>query len=121
MREFVAGESEDGQRLDKFLKKLLPGAPLSLIYKLGRTNRAKVDGKKRENDYRLAAGETVKIFLSDDEFGEFGRNWEAGGIANESGKSGSVPSNPEKTAKFRLTKDRILFEDGWVLAVNKPA
>ena len=34
MREFTVGESEAGARFDKFLKKLLPGAPLSLIYKL---------------------------------------------------------------------------------------
>ncbi len=74
MREFFAGESESGQRLDKFLKKLLPGAPLSLIYKLSRTNRAKVDGKKRENDFRLEPGQSVKVFLSEEEFAEFGRN-----------------------------------------------
>lgn len=74
MREFFTGESEAGQRLDKFLKKLLPGAPLSLIYKLSRTNRAKVDGKKRGNDFRLEPGQSVKVFLSEEEFSEFGRN-----------------------------------------------
>lgn len=112
MREFVAGASESGQRLDKFLKKLLPGAPLSLIYKLGRTNRAKVDGKKRENDYRLTEGEIVKIFLSDAEFEEYGR--QAPSAKPDPGKVG-------ESKKFRLTPDRVLFEDEHLIAINKPA
>lgn len=129
MREFTIGESESGQRFDKFLKKLLPGAPLSLIYKLGRANRAKIDGKKRENDYRLELGETVKVFLSEEEFGEFGRISTASGM-NSAGdgvlpRSAGVGENSADTApsraKFRLLGDRVLFEDDYVLAINKPA
>ncbi len=111
MREFTIGPDESGSRLDRFLRKLLPGAPLSLIYKLGRTNRAKVDRKKKDDSYRLSEGESVQIFLTDAEFEELGRK-----VAETTvGDLGS-----EGSKKFRLTRDRILFEDGDLLAVNKP-
>ncbi len=127
MREFFIGESESGQRLDKFLKKLLPGAPLSLIYKLSRTNRAKIDGKKRENDFRLDAGQSVKIFLSEEEFAEFGRNPFPTVGNNGDGNMGALRGEGDEDGKkgafekFRLTGERILFEDPFVLVVNKPA
>lgn len=129
MREFIVGESEADARFDKFLKKLLPGAPLSLIYKLSRTNRAKVDGKKRENDYRLELGQTIKLFLSEEEFAEFGRQSAGNAGFSADGESfggrtrqgGAGMKNDAPRTKFTLTKDRILFEDDFVLAVNKPA
>lgn len=108
MREFDIGPNEAGQRLDKFLKKLLPGAPLSLVYKLGRTNRVKVDGKKRDDSYRIEEGESVRVFLSDAEFDEFGR-------------SESAVARPPAAKTFALSSDRILFEDADLLAVSKPA
>jgi 23S rRNA pseudouridine955/2504/2580 synthase len=73
MKLLKIGENDANQRLDKFLKKLLPNATKSLIYKLNRTNKIKIkkdpffkkdDGltlalekekkfKKRDNDYKL--------------------------------------------------------------------
>jgi RluA family pseudouridine synthase len=110
MREFPVSPDEAGNRLDRFLKKLLPGAPLSLVYKLGRTNRVKVDGKRKDDSYRLSEGETVRVFLTDAEFEEFGRK-----------ETARTDENVFREMKFRLTPERILFEDAELLAVAKPA
>ena len=34
MKEFKAGKNEAGQRLDKYLKKILPNASMGFIYKM---------------------------------------------------------------------------------------
>jgi 23S rRNA pseudouridine955/2504/2580 synthase len=43
MQIFKILDNDSNQRLDKFLKKLLPNASLSLIYKLNRKNKIKVN------------------------------------------------------------------------------
>jgi 23S rRNA pseudouridine955/2504/2580 synthase len=53
MKQFVITENDAGQRLDKFLKKLLPNASSSLIYKFNRKNKIKINGKKQDNEYKL--------------------------------------------------------------------
>ncbi len=67
MQIFHIEENDANQRLDKFIKKLLPNAPLGGIYKMLRTGKVKIEGKKRENTYKLQVGEEVKIWLSDEE------------------------------------------------------
>ena len=48
MKRIIAGQNDAGQRLDKFLTKLLKDAPMSAIYKWIRKKRVKVNGKKQE-------------------------------------------------------------------------
>jgi 23S rRNA-/tRNA-specific pseudouridylate synthase len=43
MKIFKIEENDAAQRLDKFLKKLLPNSSLSLIYKINRKNKVKVN------------------------------------------------------------------------------
>jgi len=124
MKLLKIGENDANQRLDKFLKKLLPNATKSLIYKLNRTNKIKIkkdpffkkdDGltlalekekkfKKRDNDYKLKIWDEVKIFLIDEEFKELT-------------KSKKTPSSKNKKTKF--SKKNIIFEDSDLLVINK--
>ena len=53
MKIFKIEENDSGQRLDKFLKKLLVNANLSLIFKLNRKGKVKVNAKKKDNEYKL--------------------------------------------------------------------
>lgn len=53
--------SSDGQRLDNFLLKQLPGVPKSHIYRLLRSGQVRVDGGRVKADRRLSAGEQVRI------------------------------------------------------------
>lgn len=55
------GTNEAGQRLDKFLRKLLKDVPLSAIFKALRKGDIRVNGKKEKEKYSLQEGDTVEI------------------------------------------------------------
>lgn len=105
MREIPVGPQEAGQRLDSFLKKVFPSAPLSFFYK-GLRNRVVTVGKKTADpDYRLAEGDVLRCFLPDDAYAKFTARAQA---ARPSAAAGSAPVC-------------VLFEDAHLLAVDKPA
>ncbi|WP_017211500.1 RluA family pseudouridine synthase [Clostridium beijerinckii] len=55
------GPNEAGQRLDKFLRKLLKDVPLSAIFKALRKKDIRVNGKKQNEKYFLQEGDVVEI------------------------------------------------------------
>lgn len=55
------GTNEAGQRLDKFLRKLLKDVPLSAIFKALRKGDVRVNGKKQKEKYSLVEGDIVEI------------------------------------------------------------
>ncbi|MGN0144820.1 MAG: pseudouridine synthase [Clostridium sp.] len=55
------GSNEAGQRLDKFLRKLLKDVPLSAIFKALRKKDIRVNGKKQNEKYFLEEGDVVEI------------------------------------------------------------
>lgn len=68
MREFVIGKNDVGQRLDRFLTKVAPNLPKSLLYKYLRIKRIKVNGKRGEIATRLLEGDRVSAYISDEFF-----------------------------------------------------
>ena len=48
MKEFTIGGLNAGQRFDKYLTKLLPGASKSFIYKMLRKKNITLNGKKAD-------------------------------------------------------------------------
>lgn len=105
MKEIVINENEAGQRLDKFLGKLLKEAPASFYYKMLRKKNIVLNGKKATGNEKLIAGDSVKLFLSDETFEKFTGRQPAEDMVI------SVPSVPLE----------IVYEDHDVLAINKPA
>ena len=55
MKEIVINENEAGQRLDKFLGKLLKEAPASFYYKMLRKKNIVLNGKKATGNEKLTA------------------------------------------------------------------
>jgi len=55
------GINEAGQRLDKFLRKLLKDVPLSRIFKALRKGDIRVNGKKQKENYTLEVDDLVEI------------------------------------------------------------
>jgi len=106
MKLFTIEENDAYGRLDRFLKKLLPWASASLVYKLNRKNKVKVNGKRQDNEYKLQPGEEVKIFLTDDEFATL---------------CVSPKSTTKETGTGILDKKNIVYEDGDLLVVDKDA
>lgn len=64
MVKIEIGSNESGQRLDRFLKKYFPKAPLSLIYKLIRKD-LKVNGKRAKESTVLECGDELTIYMGE--------------------------------------------------------
>lgn len=97
------GPEDDGQRLDRWLKKCVPELPYGLAQKLIRKGAIRIDGRRGKTDTRLAAGQEIRIPPLEDK--------------------------PEREKKERLFTDKdkdyinslILFDDGDIVVFNKPA
>ena len=87
-------ESGAGQRLDNFLARRLKGVPRSHIYRIVRSGEVRVNGARAEASRKLALDDRVRVppvFLD--------------------------PAPPAAPARSY----EALFEDDWLLAVDKPA
>lgn len=71
MKEFKIGTNEAGQRLDKFLVKVLGGAGKSFLYKMLRKKNITVNNEKRSGAEILSEGDIVRFWLSDETFAKF--------------------------------------------------
>jgi 23S rRNA pseudouridine955/2504/2580 synthase len=91
-----------GQRIDNYLVALLKGVPKSLVYRLLRTGQVRVNGGRIKPDYRLQAGDTVRI-------------------PPVQVRERREPSGPKATELGEQLLESILFEDQDFLILNKPA
>jgi 23S rRNA pseudouridine955/2504/2580 synthase len=66
MKTFQIQQNDSGQRLDRFLKKMLPALSSSLLYKAIRKKQIKVNRKRCTGDQRLQTGDVISLFLPDD-------------------------------------------------------
>jgi 23S rRNA pseudouridine955/2504/2580 synthase len=60
-RRVRAGEGGAGQRLDNFLLRELSGVPRSRVYRLLRRGEVRVNGRRKQADYRLSADDEVRL------------------------------------------------------------
>lgn len=97
MQTIIITNNEAGQRTDKFLRKLLPQTPLGEIYKMLRTKKIKINGKKAEPKYQLQINDIINIY-----------------------KEITV----KKTTKIHQSNNwhnlKIIYEDKEILIVDKP-
>ena len=100
MREYTVTKNDAGQRLDRFAARAVPSMPSSLLQKYFRRKEIKVNGHWAKPDARLAEGDTVRLFIPEEFFGE--QKKDAGAWL------ASVKPNLE-----------ILYEDENILLVNK--
>lgn len=99
MKEIRITQNESGQRVDRFVKKILSRVPLGLIYKYLRKRKIKVNDRRVQPNYRLQIGDKIQfdsqIKLIDydyqKQFPQYGQNFS------------------------------IIFEDERLLLVDKPA
>lgn len=134
MQSVIIGRNQAGQRLDKFLRKYLPGAGTSFIYKMLRKKNITLNGKKAEGKEILEVGDEVQSFFSDETFAKFsggspfvdqqsqhGAGEENSGTDNFHNAEVNSQSNEYLNAFLKLKGIDILYEDKDILAVNKPA
>ena len=54
-------EASEGQRIDNFLTKTLKGVPKSHLYRILRSGEVRVNKKRIDATYKLAAGDLVRV------------------------------------------------------------
>ena len=71
MREITIQETESGQRLDKFLRRYLPGAGSGFLYKMLRKKNILLNEKKAEGKEILQAGDSIRVFFTEETIRHF--------------------------------------------------
>ncbi|MCF2861359.1 23S rRNA pseudouridine(955/2504/2580) synthase RluC [Pseudoalteromonas sp. Cnat2-41] len=95
-------EDYSGQRIDNFLITKLKGVPKSAVYRILRKGEVRVNKKRVKPVYKLQSGDTVRIPP----------------IKIAERPEQQVPTNLDKVSKL---EDAILFEDKYLIVINKPA
>ena len=100
MRTITITTNDAGQRIEKFLQKLLPTIPISLMHKSIRKNCVKINGRRAKPAQQLNVGDVLSLYINDEFFAE-------------------------KTAMHDFLKASanidITYEDENILIINKPA
>jgi 23S rRNA pseudouridine955/2504/2580 synthase len=99
MKEIKITNNEEGQRLDRFLKKYLNKANQSFIYKMIRKKNIKLNDLKAEPETVLKKDDIVQLYLSDDTIEKF---------------------REKKTLMETEVHFKTVYEDDNILIVNKP-
>lgn len=131
MRERTAGPNEDGQRLDRVLKKWLPNAEQGFLFKMLRKKTITVNDRKASGADRLKEGDVIRAWFSEETFQHFageafspdkeqlpGKTEAAGrSPAGRKAVTGRTPAGRKDIPEEPL---RILYEDASVIAALKP-
>jgi len=95
VRHLTVDESSDGQRLDNYLLRLLKGVPKTHVYRVIRSGEVRVNKGRAGAATRVAAGDDIRVPPM---------------RLAERAPSAAPPREFD-----------ILFEDEWVLAIDKPS
>ena len=109
MKLVIINESEAGQRLDKYLNKLLKEAGKRFLYKMLRKKNITLNNKKADGSEHLQAGDEIRLFFSDETYEKF------------VGAPETVKPVVTKTSTAKLPPVKIIYQDADVMIVNKPA
>lgn len=108
MKEFIIQKNEENQRFDKYLKKLLPNATTSFLYKMMRKKNIVINKKKAEGNEKLLAGDVISIFLSDETFEKFHVNLE------------ELKKEYDSLKSLTLKGLKVVYEDNEIIVGDKP-
>lgn len=106
MIEFKVDEDAAGSRLDKLLRRKLPGVPTSHLFKMIRTKKVRVNGKRAQPEQLLQAGDVVTL-----------RGTEERLLAPPPEARAFKPPPPP----VDVSELDVLLEDDWLMAINKPS
>ena len=100
MKEIIITKNEENQRLDKFLLKYMNQASKGFVYKMLRKKRIKYNGGRAEGNELLQAGDTLRLYLSEETIHSF---------------------MEEKSVAAAKRRFGIVYEDDRLLVLSKPA
>lgn len=108
MQNNIVDSKDEGQRLDKYIKKMFPNAPVSLLYKMLRKKNITLNNKKADGSEIISGGDAIKTFFSDETYEKF------------RGKP-EKPFTKEVIKNSNYISLEIIYENEDVLFFNKPA
>ncbi len=101
-------DKEAGQRFDKYLRRLLPEAGSSFLYKMLRKKNITLNGKRADGSEKIAAGDSVAIYFAEETLTKF------------MGKT--VPERSEYDSAYeKISGVEVLYEDEHIILLDKPA
>lgn len=106
MKEFIIEKNDAGLRLDKQLLKILSECNPPFIYKMLRKKNITLNGKKADGNERLNAGDTIRIYFSDETFSKLSGN--------------RINKICEDDAGYDIGSF-ILYEDENIILLDKPS
>lgn len=106
MQEITITQNDEGQRLDRMLAKYLKEAPDSFLYKMLRKKNITLNGRKASGSERLANGDKIALFFSEETLKKF---------------TGDALNSLPDEEKLPDGKPDIVYEDEQILLFNKPA
>lgn len=123
MKEYTISEKEAGQRLDKYLKRIMPAAGTSFLYKMLRKKNIKLNDEKADGSDILNAGDRINIYFSDETFDKM-KGAAVFTVAESSGKR--VISDYDPTAEYKRAYDTlkdisVIYENDDCVIFYKPA
>src|SRR5437868_1206552 len=96
VRWVEVSEDEAGQRIDNYLLARLKGVPKSHVYRILRSGEVRINSRRVEASQKVVAGDRIRVPPV---------------RVAERGEPGPAPH-------YKLP---ILFEDDWIVAIDKPA
>ncbi|MGQ0708390.1 MAG: RluA family pseudouridine synthase [Rhodoferax sp.] len=106
-------ERGDGMRLDNYLLRQLPGVPKTHVYRIIRSGEVRLNKARTSADARVQLGDQVRLPPMH----------MAGAAPERAAKkdAASRPAQPKAAAAPQAPALPLLWEDDYLLAVNKPA
>ena len=117
MQEWIVSQDERGQRLDKYLRRRLPQAPSSFIYRMLRKKNITMHSHKASGSETVNTGDRVALFLSDETIGKFSGESQGTEVRNDTAEY----EKAYRELRPLMGKDPVLYEDRHVVLVRKPA
>ncbi len=104
----ISHSADSEQRLDRFIRKYLPNAPLGVIFKMLRIGKIKVNGKKKDKTYRIEMWDEITFWLTDEEIA----GWQ---ISDDTWKK-----KQDTDLSIKNISLEVLYEDEYLMVINKP-
>lgn len=98
----IVAPDDDGQRIDRWLKKNYPAVPFGQMQKLLRTGQVRIDGKRAKPDTRLEKGQDIRIPPQ---------------LANAPVKTREESDAQDKA----FIQSLVIYEDEDMVVINKPS
>lgn len=119
MKEIIITKAQEGQRLDRLLGKYLPGASTGFLYKMLRKKNIKLNDLKAEGAEKLKAGDSVKIYFSDETLEKFMAK-DTGPVREKQITSKNRRNKPAGEATSLRNKVKVLYQDENLIFMHKP-